>query len=440
MSNPLAPGPLPHASRVAIVGGGYAGMAAAVELAGCGSEVAVFEAGKVLGGRARRVEVDGVTLDNGLHILIGAYTETLRLIDLTRAPGEDRGLIRLPLELTMYPEFSMRVPKLPAPLHLGSALLAARGLGFGDKFRAARFMMSMRSKRYRLAVDMTVSDLLSSHRQAEKVTRLLWNPLCISALNTRPQQASAQVFLNVLRDSLDGKPADSDLMLPAVDFSALFPERAARYAEARGAQIRLGSTVDSIRPAGTGFEVGPDGGNFDQVILAVSPHRLAALIEPLPQLDPVRALIEAFSYQPIYSVYLQYPAGTRLPFKMGGMDAAYSQWLFDRGQLCGQDGLIGVVISASGAHQDLPQNELAEKVHGELAALMPGLPAPQWHRVIAEKRATFACTPALARPDNLTAQRGLFLAGDYTASDYPATLEAAVRSGVRAARLAMKND
>lgn len=425
--------------KVAIVGGGYAGMAAAVELASHGTAVTVFEAGKVLGGRARRVEVDGIPLDNGLHILLGAYAETLRLIDLTCEAGESRGLIRMPLELTMHPQFRLRVPKLPAPLHLGVAMLGARGLSLGEKIRAARFMLAMRRKGFRLPEDMTVSALLCAHGQPERVARSLWIPLCISALNTRPEQASAQVFLNVLRDSLNGRPADSDLLLPAVDFSVLFPERAARYVGMRHGQVRLGSMVDSIRPAENGFELGPDGGYFDMAILAVSPHRLAALIAPIPQLVRVHSMIEGFSYQPIYSVYLQYPAGTRLPFKMGGMDATYSQWLFDRGQLCGQDGLIGVVISAAGVHQDLPQNELAEKVHGELAAMIPELQPPQWHRVIAEKRATFACTPGLVRPDNATPVHGLFLAGDYTASDYPATLEAAVRSGVGAAQLAMNS-
>ncbi|HEX7811145.1 MAG TPA: hydroxysqualene dehydroxylase HpnE [Burkholderiales bacterium] len=424
--------------RIAIVGGGYAGMAAAAELARSGIAVTVFEAGKVLGGRARRVEIDGITLDNGLHVLIGAYSETLRLIDLTTAPGESRGLIRLPLELTLYPDFAMRVPKLPAPLHLAAALLAARGLTLGDKLRAARFMLAMRRQRFRLPADMTVSELLTACRQSERVSRLLWGPLCVSALNTRPEQASARVFLAVLRDSLSGKPADSDLLLPALDFSALFPERAARYVDARSGEVRLGSTVEAVRRTPQNFEIEPDGGQFDRVILAVSPHRIGMLIAPHAQLAPLRNMIESFSYQPIYSVYLQYPAGTRLPFRMGGIDAAYSQWVFDRGQLCGQDGLIGVVISASGAHQELPQSELARKVHAELAAVVPGLQAPQWQRVIAEKRATFACTPGLVRPDNGTALPGLFLAGDYTVSDYPATLEAAVRSGVRAAHLAMK--
>ena len=430
----------PPALRVAVVGGGYAGMAAAAELARLGAAVTVLEAGKVLGGRARRVEIDGIALDNGLHVLIGAYSETLRLIDLTRETGEDSGLIRMPLELSMHPDFRLRVPKLPAPLHLGAALLMARGLSPGDKLRAAGFMLAMRRKQFRLDADMTVSQMLDSFRQPERVSRLLWIPLCVSALNTRPGEASAQVFLNVLRDSLDGRRADSDLLLPATDFSALFPERAARYVGTRNGEVRLGSTIEGVRQTGRGLELQPGGGIFDRVILAVSPHRLGGLIAAHAGLDRIRSIVEAFSYQPIYSVYLQYPKGIRLPFRMGGIDAAYSQWLFDRGRLCGQDGLIGVVISAVGAHQDLSQGELAQRVHAELTAVVPGLPQPEWHRVIAEKRATFSCTPGLARPDNDTPVPGIFLAGDYTESGYPATLEAAVRSGVRAAHLALKND
>jgi hypothetical protein len=150
-------------------------------------------------------------------------------------------------------------------------------------------------------------------------------------------------------------------------------------------------------------------------------------------------MVEAFAYQPIYSVYLQYARGTRFTHRMAGLDGTYAQWVFDRGQLCGQEGLIGVVISASGAHQDLPHEELARRVHAELLEHAPGLGTPAWHRVIAEKRATFACVPDLERPGNRTALPGLFLAGDYTQSDYPATLEAAVRSGVAAAHLALND-
>ena len=413
-------------------------MAAAVDLARNGVPVSVFEAGRILGGRARRVEVDGARLDNGLHILLGAYRETLRLIDLVKAPGEPPGLLRLPLELTIHPVFRLRTMSLPAPLHLLSALLGARGLGFADRIATVRFMAWAQRNAFRLAHDTNVAELLRSKRQPEPVSRLLWNPLCVSALNTPPAQASAQVFLNVLRDSLDGNRADSDLLLPTLDFSALFPERAARFVESKGGNTRLGIKVEAVSRRENGFEVSV-GECFSHVIIAVSPHRAAALLTPYTELAPIVKMIDEFTYQPIYSVYLQYARTTRLPFRMGGLEARYSQWLFDRGQLCGQHGLIGVVISAGGAHQGLSHDELAQAVQAELAENFHDLGEPLWHQVIAEKRATFSCTPGLLRPANLTPVAGLYLAGDYTASDYPATIESAVRSGVQAANLILHN-
>jgi len=414
-------------------------MAAATELARRGVPATVFEAARVLGGRARRVETEGARLDNGLHILLGAYRETLRLIDLVTAPGEPTGLLRLPLELTIHPGFRLRAPLLPAPLHLFSALLRARGLGFGDRIAAARFLSWSRRNAFRLATDTTVSSLLAMTRQPDSVSRYLWNPLCVSALNTPPVQASAQVFLNVLRDSLNGSRADSDLLLPTLDFSALFPERAARYVEAHGGSVRLGVTVDAVRRKNNGFELTSDEERFTHAILAVAPYRAGALLAHYAELAPMVRMIDQFVYQPIYSVYLQYARETRLPFRMGALEAPYSQWLFDRGQLCGQDGLIGVVISAGGSHQGLGHDDLARAVHAELAENFPGLGKPRWHQVIAEKRATFSCTPGLLRPDNVTGVARLYLAGDYTASDYPATIESAVRSGMRAADLVMQN-
>jgi len=120
---------------------------------------------------------------------------------------------------------------------------------------------------------------------------------------------------------------------------------------------------------------------------------------------------------------------------MLGFSDRLAQWAFDRGTLSGHRGLIAVVLSAGGAHEALTHAELAAAIHAELAAGLPGLPPPRWHRVIAERRATFSCRPGLVRPGNATPVRGLVLAGDYTASDYPATLEAAIRSGVAASNL-----
>ena len=426
-------------ARIAVIGGGYAGMAAAAQLARHGLGVHVFEAGRVLGGRARRVQIDGRALDNGLHILLGAYRETVRLIELVKDPAEPQGLRRLPLELNIHPTFRLRAARLPAPLHLAAGLLGARGLAFRDRLAAACFMAWARDQGFKLTPDTNVRALLFARGQPDAVSRLLWNPLCIAALNTPPDLASAQVFLNVLKDSLNGSRADSDLLLPTVDFSALFPERAARYVKARGGSVRLGVSVESLRKTAAGFVLNGSDDRFSHAIVAVSPHRAAALLIQHAALAPVVAMIEHFDYQPIYSVYLQFPAGTRLPFQMGGIEARYSQWLFDRGQLCGQDGLIGVVISARGAHQQMNLDELAWAVRAELAEHFPRLGAPHWQRVIAEKRATISSLPDLARPENATAVAGLFVAGDFTASPYPATLESAVRSGVRAANLVMQH-
>jgi squalene-associated FAD-dependent desaturase len=377
--------------------------------------------------------VDGRTLDNGLHILLGAYRETLRLIDRVRPSEAPYGLQRRPLALHIEPSFRLSVPRLPAPLHLAVALTLARGLSWRDKLSAAAFIGALRRSRFRCEPSLTVARLLSLHGQTDPLNRFLWRPLCVSALNTLPEEASAQIFLNVLRDSLGGQPSDSDLLLPEMDFSALFPERAQAYVAARDGEVRLGEVVKDIEPRSSGFRV--DEKDFTQVVVCVGPHRLDTVLGGITALQPVLRQVARYEYRPIYSIYLQYPAGTRLPEPMLGFAGGLVQWVFDRAALCGQDGLLAAVISGDGDHENLSHEELARRVHDELASRWPALPAPAWHQVIAEKRATFACVAGIERPACRTAVPGLFLAGDYVDSPYPATLEAAVCSGVTAARL-----
>jgi len=279
-----------------------------------------------------------------------------------------------------------------------------------------------------------VSALLQQHHQPEFLVDHLWTPLCVSALNTRVDEADAQVFLNVLRDSLAGPAGASDLLLPQVDLSALFPEPAAQLVRRRGGQIRLGETVTSLQVRDVGFEVAASTAErFSHVIVAVGPHRLEQVAGSIPQLASQLEMVRQFQYQPIYSVFLQYRRSVSLPVAMVGMRNGPVQWVFDRGKLCNQPGMMGVVISASGPHQALSRDELAHQTHQQLAQAFR-FPEPSWSQVIAEKRATFACTPGLSRPANVTAVNGLYLAGDYTDSPYPATLEAAVRSGSQCAQ------
>ena len=420
--------------NVAIIGAGWAGLAAAASLAQARIPVPVFEAARRLGGRARSVEIDGVELDNGQHMLIGAYRETLRLM---RAVGADPDqlLLRQPLTIESPGKFRLRAPRLPAPLHLAAALLTARGLAWGERIAAMRFMTAMRRNAYRIAADMPLAELLARHRQGGALARYLWEPLCVSALNTPAASASAQVFLNLFRDALDSARANSDMLIPRADLGQLFPQPAAAFVCANGGSVRLGTPVRTLDKSVDGFLLDDRPERYSHAILAVGPHQLDALLDRFPALAPTRQSVAELAYEPIYTCYLQYPQQVSMPQPMTGFDGGSVQWIFDRGRLNGISGLLAAVISARGAHQNSSQDALASAIHRELAAFLPGLPPPLWSRVIAEKRATFSCRPGISRPENKTAVPNLYLAGDYTASDYPATLESAVRSGVLAARL-----
>jgi squalene-associated FAD-dependent desaturase len=422
--------------RVAVVGAGWAGMAAAVTLAERGARVVVFEAARQLGGRARRVTIDGAEVDNGQHILVGAYTETLRLMRSVGADPEAL-LLRLPLELRTVTGFRLKAAPLPAPLHLAVGLLAARGLAFSDRLRAARFIGRLRRDRFRLPKDDSVAALLAEHGQTAPLRELLWEPLCVSALNTPADHASAQVFANVLRDTLGGARPASDLLLPRTDLTALFPEPAARFVMARGGEVRLGAPARALDARADGVILDADAQPFDRAIVACGPQHASVLLAPDARLVGVANAIGALEHEPIYTVYLQYPDAVSLPFAMLGFTGGLLQWAFDRGALSGHRGLIAGVLSASGRHEALTHPDLGAAIHSELAAALPHLPAPRWKRVIAEKRATFSCSPRLVRPSNRTPVDAIVLAGDYVESDYPATLEGAVRSGVAAARLAL---
>lgn len=412
----------PH---IAIVGAGWAGLTTACELAARGVQVAVFEAGPNPGGRARGFGRNGLQLDNGQHIMLGAYRETLRLIRQVGLREED-GLLRLPLRLFFPHHLDLDTLRLPAPLHLLTGLLAATGLNAGERWAALRLMMRLHLSNYRLEQDIPVAKLLAG--QPDKLIRLLWEPLCLAALNTPLDQASAQVFLNVLRDSFSHARADSDLLLPRTDLSTLFPMAAMRFIESHGGQVRLATRAASVEAMPDGVAV--NGERFSHLVCAVAPHAMAGLLGHVPEISGVIGLLDQFSYQPIATVYLQYPAATRLDFPMLGMTGGLAQWGFDRGTLCGQPGLLSCVISAEGPHMTLAHDVLAQTVHDELQALLGPLPLPEWQQVIVEKRATFACTPNLQRPAVATPHPRIFLAGDYTMGDYPATLEGAVRSGV----------
>lgn len=415
--------------KVAIVGAGWAGCAAAVEATRLGHQVTIFEASRTAGGRARRVmaTVAGrqAALDNGQHILIGAYTETLRLMK-ELGVDESASLLRLPLTMQFPDGSGLKLPNWPAPLDALAGILTAGGWPWADKLSLLKVALGWRLGGFKCNPGQSVSDLCRSLTPGTMAS--LIEPLCVSALNTPAQRASGQVFLRVMRDSLFAPNGGSNLLLPRRDLSALLPDAALAWLAAHGGAQRLGVRVQALAPTSSGWSI--DGETFDRVVLACPPNEAARLVENSGVAAgdwPLQA--RGLQHEALTTVYLHAP-GARLPQPMLALHSSAAdpaQFVFDRAQLGGPAGLLAFVISASnGDSALLTQQVLAQ------AARQLGLKALQPVQTIVEKRATFACTPGLQRPA-LQIARGLLACGDFIAGPYPATLEGAVRSGLEAA-------
>lgn len=435
--------------HVVVIGGGMAGLAAASLLASRGIKITLLEAAEHLGGRARSVAIEFNSqvhqLDNGQHIMLGAYTETLKLLE-NIGVAENDAFLRIPLNLDVRLDnrsaFKLITPSyLPAPFNQLVGFLLCEGLTFSERMHVIKFMLKLKKSHFQIEKDVPLASFLQQNSQSDQVINMLWEPLCLAALNTPIKTASSKIFLNVLRDTFKTKNS-TDFLLPKLDLSLLFSQPVISYLKKHHANILLGQRIKNITQNANGYVISCKQGHTKEtqfeashVIVAMSPVRLRNVIAELPKLKHIAAQTKSYEYQPIYTIYLQYPRDTTLEAPMLGLTGTLSQWVFDRGILCNQSGLMAVIISAEGAHQLLSQNELALRVAQELQAVFPQLQRPLWHKVIAEKRATFSCNVNLPRPAHLTPYPRLYLAGDYTYADYPATIEGAVRSGVACAEL-----
>jgi squalene-associated FAD-dependent desaturase len=419
--------------RIAVIGAGWAGLAAAVECAAKGTQVTLFEMAPMAGGRARDVAASDAGLDNGQHICIGAYSETLRLLAQVGV-DESAAFLRLPLRLVDATGLGLRLPAGPPMPAFVRAVLRRRGWSWRDRFSLLRKAVGWSRGGFACAPEATVADLVAG--LPEPVRSQFIEPLCVAALNTPAMSASGTVFLRVLHDALVSGRGASDLLLPRLGLGSVLPGPALAWLAARGATVRLAHRVESVEASDAAWVV--DGALFDAAIVAASVHEAERLLAPHDAAWATRA--SALRYEPIVTVYIT-SAGTRLPEPMLVLhadDGRPAQFVFDRGQLGGPPGLLAFVVSGAAAwvERGLVASETAvlAQARVDLAAHLRG--PLVLLRTIVEKRATFRCTPQLDRPP-MRVLPGLVAAGDYIDGPYPATLEGAVRSGVAAARAAL---
>jgi squalene-associated FAD-dependent desaturase len=419
----------PHAKgTLAVIGAGWAGLAGAVEAVRAGWAVTVFEMAAHPGGRAREVRQGDAVLDNGQHILIGAYTQTLRLM---RSVGvdEDAALLRTPLRIGDPGGRGLYLrPGAPVPAFVAATLRRA-GWRWRDRLSLLAAAAQWRLRGF--ACDRVLDVASLTRHMSPAVRRDLIEPLCVAALNTPADEASAQVFLRVLRDALFAGPGSADLLLPRISLSAMFPLPAAQWLERAGAALHFGRRVQALELDGNGWRV--DDQRFDRVLLAAPPGESARLAQAI---DPAwSATAAALRYEPIVTVYA-HSEGTRLaePMLALAADAEQpAQFVFDRGRLGGPIGLLAFVISGAAPWvergSDATVHAVLAQAQAQLRSQLRGPLRPT--QTLTERRATFRCTPALVRsPMRIAA--GLHAAGDHVDGLYPATLEGAVRSAVQA--------
>lgn len=418
--------------KLAVVGGGWAGLATAIRATEAAHQVTLFEMAGHLGGRARAVDVSGLALDNGQHILIGAYQRTLALMHTVGVDPHD-AFHRSALELRYPDGRGLRLPAGPPGLAFVAGVLRCRGWSLADKLAMLRAAAAWALAGFDCAAGTTVAALCASLPPA--VRQLLIDPLCLAALNTAPASASAAAWLRVLKDALFGGPGAADLLLPRRSLGSLLPQPAALWLRKSGAQLRLGQRVHDLRPLAQGWQV--DGEGFDAVVLACTAAEAARLAEATA--PAWASLASGLRFEPIITVYLRCP-GAHLPATMTALvdgPQAPAQFAFDHGAMGATPGLFAFVISSAGAWIDAGLDATSAAVVRQAERSFPAgtWPSPPTVlRALSDKRATFRCEPGLVRPPALIAS-GLVAAGDYVAGPYPATLEAAVQAGEAAVAL-----
>jgi len=410
--------------KAVVVGGGLAGLAAALDLVDAGANVTVLEARPTLGGAVQTLpEREGDPQpppDNGQHIALGCFTEYLRFLDRI---GESGSVVRKRLALPVVAENGSVAEIRPSP----AALLTYGHLPLSDRLRLP--MVLARLRKAQAGENETFGSLLRRLGASDAAIDRFWDVFIRPALNLRADEASAEAGLFTVRTALLGPRANADLILPIRPLGAMHGDAAGRVLEAAGATVRTEARVvaitDNIAMLSDGTEIAAD-----SIVVALPPRESARLLEePDPGLED----------SPIVSVHLWLDR-TLLRSPLAALLASDAHWVFDRGALTGHEPARGqyLTVVSSGVPEllEIRGRELVERIAGQLTERL-GPAELLWSRVSREPYATVALRPGVFRPGAATGRPGVVRAGAWTETGWPATMESAVRSGRGAAAHAL---
>ena len=438
---------------IVILGGGFAGLAAAVDLAELGQRVLVLERRSFLGGRAYSFtdKITGDTIDNGQHLMMGCYHHTLRFL------GKIGALDKLKFQANPRVDFlhereghaSFQCPNLPAPLHLLAGLAGLKSIGWSDRLRALRVGLALQylKGRHSSLADLTVREWLTQLGQTETMQRRFWDIVALATLNETPDRASADMFARVLDQAFLHAKSDSTMLISRVGLSDLYTMAAQRYIETRGGEVRLNTTVTHLEFQGSRvarLHLQNDTQLTPAMVISALPYfALRRIMKPEilndhPQLQSLNELQSA----PIVSINLWYPEPvTELEF-VGLLDSPV-EWVFNKNAIGGgaHTGRQHLALVISGAHEAARHSKetLIALATQEMERFFPlaRRVKPLHALVVREHDATLSHTVGVARlrPPQKTNFENFYLAGDWTATGLPATIEGAVWSGQECVRL-----
>jgi hydroxysqualene dehydroxylase len=433
--------------HVVIIGGGLAGLSAAVELTSVGIPVVLFELRQQLGGRTYSFFEPKTTstVDNGQHLLMGCYSATRKYLKLVNAEQyfSLQSSLEIPFLSSGGANSVLHCPNAPAPLHVALGLLSFHVLPLKDRFKlftVAQEILTTSPEKEKTLDRLTVDEWLSQLRQPEACRKYLWDVITIGALNNHPTNVSALMFFRILRAAFLGKKENASLMIPRIGLSDALIQPAQKFIQERGGQIHTGVGVRNIRLEGNMVRsVRTTAGDELEAPCIISAVPWYALPQMLPQIS---CTLQA---SPIIAIHCWFDRQvTNLDFS--ALIDTRIQWLFNKGSHKDENGQtiqhLSFVISGAQDSVEMTKEELLRITLDDVCQLLPDSKNAQLLHsvVIKEKRATFTPSPGLEtiRPTAQTEYDNLFLAGDWTATGYPATIEGAVLSGQTAAALAAK--